>query len=372
MFNSGAMQRACVSVVAVLVLLLCACSGGGGGSTSIAGGVWSKFRHDVNNSGFGNGSVENNDGCLTSVPVDDGPPPLSPISASPAIGLNGTVYVGSEGGTLIAVDPSLNLRWKTTQCDTKGTPTASACSGTLGPFISSPAVYSNSRSGLTTVIAASEAGSVWLFDDTGTTAICTGCFRPTALDDAISGASFVSSPTFMTHPVTLDITGIFIGATVTHSGSTDPSGEIYALNSDGTLKWEYPRRGDPPIGTVTSSLAIGVGNILLFTTDDGNLYALTANGDRKWTFPIGTGSTTGLRLFDPSPLTASLVYATAAGQIIALTPDGGLSWRSPPTPGDDFAASLAIGNQPEITATPLPPSVPTPTPSSGTTPTITP
>lgn len=366
--------------------------------------MWSKFRHDVGNSGLGDGSVEGNGGCIKSVQGDDGSTPAA-ISGSPVLGLDGSIYVGTEGGTLVSTDSRLNVRWRVTQCNTMGTPAAMQCSGLpLGPFVSSPVVYKNTRSNITSVVAADENGSLWIFNDSGSMPTCTACFNPIGLrcsaaapacpsgescsdsagapcvaasttctcktDPTITGTSFLSSPTFLTNAVTLEISGVFIGATVVRG--TNRSGVIYAVNPDGSLKWQYPQLGGPPIGTVTSSLAIGVGGLLLFSTDDGTLYALTSTGELKWTFPIGAVRTTNLRLFDPSPLTSTNVYASAAGQIIAVTPDGNLAWRSPPTPGDDFAASLAIGNQADITPTPLPPGVPTPTPSSGTSSTTTP
>lgn len=398
------MHRSSRCVFLLSIVFLCACSGGGGGTSVTGGAVWSKFRHDVGNSGLGDGSVEGNGGCIKSVQGDDGSTPAA-ISGSPVLGLDGSIYVGTEGGTLVSTDSRLNVRWRVTQCNTMGTPAAMQCSGLpLGPFVSSPVVYKNTRSNITSVVAADENGSLWIFNDSGSMPTCTACFNPIGLrcsaaapacpsgescsdsagapcvaasttctcktDPTITGTSFLSSPTFLTNAVTLEISGVFIGATVVRG--TNRSGVIYAVNPDGSLKWQYPQLGGPPIGTVTSSLAIGVGGLLLFSTDDGTLYALTSTGGLKWTFPIGAVRTTNLRLFDPSPLTSTNVYASAAGQIIAVTPDGNLAWRSPPTPGDDFAASLAIGNQADITPTPLPPGVPTPTPSSGTSSTTTP
>jgi outer membrane protein assembly factor BamB len=365
-----------VRLLVALLPVFCACSGGGGSTTLLRNPAWPKFRHDLNNTGQAVGSVEDNSTSINFVPVDlalgqETTP--SAVSASPAISLDGNVYIGSEGGTLLAVNSDLSLRWRVTQCAISN---CGQCSGPgLGKLISSPAIYTQNN--VTTVIAASTNGCLFAFQDDGSAATCIGCFRPMDVDGSITAAEFRSSPTYTIHPVTLDLTGIFIGASIQRSGSDTWGGKFYALNRDGTLKWQFPSSGD--IGPITSSAAfglgvqppIGSGDALHFTTDDGTLYTLTGSGQVRWEVKISDGTDTSLP-FGPSPATGRLVYAvTTDGEIVAIPPDGTTaSWRLS-LPDETFAASMALGNQavvtptsPPIDATPTRPEVkPTVTPT---------
>ena len=356
------------------------CSGGGS-VTAPPGPAWEKFRHEINNSGQGSGSVVRNPGgtptpvvILWSTSLDG-----APISASAAIGQDRTIYVGSEGGTLAALNSDGTIHWMMTSCSicpaAAPTPTPSATSttatttGNLGALISSPATYTNGTH--TSVFVGSTNGSLFAFEFDGTNSpTCTVCFQPV---DPPASASFVSSPTFMVNTATANVGGIFVGATVTDGGS-GVFGKVYAVNADGSLKWEFPRPGDTAIGPITSSPAFGVGNTLFVTTDDGVLYALTLDGALKWKAELA--STTDGPLA-PSPLVnASTVITSAAnGVILALNPDGTFHWRVDAlstSPDDGFANSLAVGN-PAETPTPTP-TIGTPPPQvSGTaTPTLTP
>ncbi len=349
--------------------------------------MWPKFRHDFSNTGNQpSGSVESIATTVKAVQVDAGQP--SAISASPAITLGGSVYVGSESGTLLATDANLNVKWRVTSCTQPPPPatpipaTCDLCAGPgLGPLVSSPAVYTQPQTSVTTIVVASENGCVYGFQDEGTTASCVACFRPMDYDSGITAASFVSSPTFAVNPATLNLTGFFIGATLDRQAAEE--GRLYAINTDSSLKWEFPSSSVPPaIGPITSSPAFGTGGSLYFTTDDASLYALTANGTLQWRLPAPThapGSPTpvgipsltptpepcppGLSLpFAPSPLTANVIYVPTTGDgIFAIPPDGTISWQLS-VPNEVLAASLAIGAQGEYTPTPLPAGTPSPTP----------
>jgi outer membrane protein assembly factor BamB len=344
--------------VIVLVLALAAvagCSGGGGSTPTTPGPAWEKFRHDLSNSGQGSGVVvKNPDGIPTSVDIlwstsiDPAPsaptdPTPSAISASPAIGLNGTIFIGSEGGTLAAINPDGSTMWKTDSC--------SAClprTAQLGALMSSPAVYTNGAH--TSVFVGSMNGSLYAFEFDGSNfPVCTVCFQPTDLPTG-AVAAFVSSPTFTINGATANVAGIFVGAKI-----TDQSGELYALNTDGSLKWQYPRTGATPIGAITSSPAFGLGSTLYFTTDDGVLYALTPDGGFKWTAEFPSGVDVALA---PSALVnaSSVITSSANGVVLALNPDGSSRWRI--DVGEGFANCLALG---VAAATPTP----TPTPTVG-------
>jgi outer membrane protein assembly factor BamB len=364
-------------VVLVLALAVVAgCSGGGGGSSSIPPSAsWQKFRHDVGNTGQGGGAVVRNPGStptpvaiLWSTTLDN-----SPISASPAIGIDNIIFIGSEGGTLAALNPSDgSSTWPSfvSSCDACACPETS---GGLGPLISSPAVYTNNFNSQTSVFVGSTNGSLYGFDFTGNNPpACVFCFQPACTDGTLTAASFASSPSFTINPATLNVAAVFIGATVTDdSGAT--SGRLYALNANGTVQWQYPKPGAPRIGPITSSPAISASNTVYFTTDksttdEGFLYAFTVSSDFLWRTELAGGAALPLA---PSPVAnASHIFASSPnGVILALNTDGSFSWdldAPSDDPGDGLANSLAVGAA-ALTPTPIG----TPTPES-LTPTLTP
>jgi outer membrane protein assembly factor BamB len=364
--KSGAMNVARVLSVALPLLALCACSGGGGSGSAVASASWPKFRHDSNNTGSSSGVVGTGTLSVTwSVQVDASAP--RPISSSPAVAQDGTIYVGSEGGTLAAVNSDGTIKWRATSCANGGT----VCGATtLGALVSSPAVYT--LNGETTVMIGSTDGRLFIFQDDGGSPSC-NCFRPAA------AAHFVSSPTFVINPTTLAIEGIFIGATI----DTDQGrrGKLYAVNADGSQRWEFPRTTAAPIGPITSSPALGQGTMLYFTaadteTDDqaakDNLYAVTSSGALAWRSPIGN-------VVDPtvpgapasSPLVQTQIYiATADGNIFSINPgNGSPRWRVRPMLSSDdeiLISSMAFG-VPALTPTPESTGIPTSTPPGGVT-----
>src|SRR5579862_804324 len=214
--------------LAVLVLALAVeagCTGGGGGSSSPPAVPWEKFRQDLGNNGQAVAGVIKNPG---STPTPDAilwaktidPPGSTPsmISASPAIDLNSILYIGSEGGTLAALNLSDgSSAWPSSvrSCSacTILPPSCAPTGDGLGRLTSSPAVYITNN--MTNVFVGSEDGSVYAFQFSGNNAPnCLFCFRPTCYEPLMS-ASFVSSPSFTINSATTNVAGVFIGATLT-------------------------------------------------------------------------------------------------------------------------------------------------------------
>jgi outer membrane protein assembly factor BamB len=379
------------SLRALLVLslaVLCGCSGGGGGTTTAAA-PWEKFRHDSGNTGQGSGAVGNTKppGTPRTLSIDG-----QPILSSPAIALDGTVYVGTgdpatgmPAGTLAAVDPtSLTIKWKRNTCE--------ACPSNqqqIGPLIASPAVFTLNNQ--KTILIGSMTGQLLSFTDDGTNnPVCTVCFEPAAAsfgNGATISSHFVASPTFRTNSATAALATIFAAATVevARGSATQTLGKLYALNSDGSLQWQFPQPNDPEtIGAITASPVLGVGGTLLFTAGD-SLYALGTDGAFLWRcgglgcggFPFGAIADTSAP-FASSPAVSSLIYvataatATAAGAIFAIGPDGNFAWRVTSPDGSGFVASVAVGIQAATTPTATPTVPVTPTLRPGEIPTATP
>jgi outer membrane protein assembly factor BamB len=386
--KSHAMKIARVVLTVLPLLGVYACSGGGGGSSAPPGPAWPKFRHDASNSGQGNGVIESStpqikwqtqiDPTTTPNPISASPAPTpkpKPISASAAIDANGTIYVATEGGTLASLNPATgDMYWSVTSCQlVTGAPIfcpdAVTHPQSLGPLISSPAFYNYNS--LNYVFLGSANGFVYMFQDNGTTRTCAACFQPTAahVGSVPLASRFISSPTFTISPLTGAVSSVIIGAAidVSEGGTTRTIGQMYALNTDGSLIWQFPKAGEQAIGAITSSPALGAANAVSFTTDDGYLYSLAEDGVFKWRFHIGTVKDPAI-LFRPSPLTSNLIFApTTDGQIFAIDPDGSFRWSASSPKREGFLSSLAVG-VPAVTTPTVTPSVPpTPTPPPGAT-----
>jgi len=194
------------------------------------------------------------------------------IHSSPAIGPDGTIYVGSYDGNLYALNPDVRPKWKFQTGDQIRSSAAVGSDGT---------VYIGSWDGY--VYAIEPDGKLkWKFQTQNK--IC------------------ASTPS--------------IGADNTiYVGSFD--NYLYAINSDGKLKWRF--KSDGGIG---SSPTLSTDGTLYFTSHDGYLYAIDLNVKLKWKFSIGDTWCSPSIGFD------NVVYVgNIAGVVYCITPDGKLKWK---------------------------------------------
>ncbi|WP_231589806.1 PKD domain-containing protein [Methanosarcina siciliae] len=109
---------------------------------------------------------------------------------------------------------------------------------------------------------------------------------------------------------------------------------LYALNSDGTLKWKYTTEG----GRIKSSPTIGSdGTIYFGNYDDYKVYALNSNGTQKWMYTTG-------RQIESAPTIGSdgtIYIGSNDNNLYALNSDGTLKWTY--TAGSKIYSSPAIG-----------------------------
>ncbi len=151
---------------------------------------------------------------------------------------------------------------------------------------------------------------------------------------------------------------VYIGVEVGASTSPTQSGQLFAINPNGTLKWSLPMPdwvdATPAIGSdgtlyfggwdgkfqaiapdrtvkwtfsaggfIASSAAIGADGTVYFGAGNGNLYALTPGGALKWFFPTGDW-------IDSSPAIGpdgTIFFGSWDKNIYALRPDGTLRWK---------------------------------------------
>jgi len=194
------------------------------------------------------------------------------IYSSPAVGSDGTVYVGSADYYLYALNPYGTLKWRF---------------GAMDWVDSSPALGSDG-----TIYAGSYDGYLYALNPNGT---LKWKYRT---DNGIFSSPALGSD-----------------GTV-YAGSGD--NYLYALNPVGTLKWKY-KTGD----FVGSSPAVGSDNTIYVGSDDSYLYALDSKGALKWRYKTGNyiGSS-------PAIGSDSTIYVGSADSLFyALNHNGTLKWK---------------------------------------------
>jgi len=159
------------------------------------------------------------------------------LSISPAIGGDGTIYVGSGDGFLYALYPSGGLKWRYE---------------TEGGVSSSPAIGADG-----TVYVGSDDDYLYAINPDGTLK-----WRYETGDYVRSSPAIGSDGT------------IYVGSYDNH---------LYAINSDGTLKWLYEMGED-----IYSSPAIGADGTVYVGSNDHYFYAVNPDGTLKWRYETGS------------------------------------------------------------------------------------
>ena len=212
--------------------------------------------------------------------------PLGFTDSSPAIGNDGTIYVGSFDQKLWAIDSNGLPRWQfRTGSEIKSSPAIGA-DGTIYFGCRDRRFYAVSL----------EGKLKWAF---------------------LTGAWVDSSPA--------------LGRDGTiYFGSWDKN--FYALNPDGTLKWKFETTGE-----IDSSPAVGADETIYFGSHDKKLYALAPDGRKRWEYV-----TDGPIISSPALNGAGVIYFTSLdGFCYALNADGSLRWRL--QTGGATASSPVIG-----------------------------
>jgi len=219
------------------------------------------------------------------------------IYSSPAIGADGTIYVGCEAGALYAINPDGTLKW---------------AFQTGGYIYSSPAIGTDG-----TIYAASGSGKFYAINPDGSLKWET---------ERLGSQDFASSPA--------------IGADGTIYVGTDFNVKLYAFNPDGTVKWAYQAGG----GYIVSSPGIGYGGEIYVGSEDGNLYAINPDGTLKWTYQTG-----GCIGASPVIGTDGTIYVAdghwwkpGEAKLHAINLDGTLKWAYS-IGGDEALCSASIG-----------------------------
>lgn len=214
--------------------------------------------------------------------------PLTAILSSPAIGPDGTIYVTTTAGKLVAVAADGSAaKWTATTNDTLGSSPAIATDGTIYVGSSDGKLYAFGPDG----------AMKWAF--------------PT-------GAAITGSPAVG-------------GDETVYVGSTD--GKLYAVGPDGTQRWVYAAGA-----AINGAPSVRAG-VVYVGSDDKKLHAVaTPTGVGKWTF-----DTLGAVATPVVGVDGTVYVGSTDGKLYALTPSGLLFFavnakgriRSAPALGDD-------------------------------------
>jgi len=205
---------------------------------------------------------------------------FSNVDSTPAIGPDGTIYVGSWDGNFYAITPNGYLKWEYSP-------------GQPGYVVdSSPAVGSD--------------GTIYFGDSN----LNLYALKP---DGSLKWKYGGISP-YATSPAIGPDGTIYIGG----YDCCEKFGSIHAINPDGTRKWVYSTPGE-----VKSSPAISTGGTIYVGSVDHNLYAINPGGTLKWNFTTGDAITSSPAI----GLGGTIYVGSYDGQLYAINPDGSLKWK---------------------------------------------
>jgi outer membrane protein assembly factor BamB len=305
------------------------------------------------------------------------------LANSPAIGADGSIYLGSLDGNLYALDRGGSEMWAVTFGQVSGVPALSQ-EGVIYIGLASPVeemFYALNRDGSVAwtyhlegyIVESSPIvgpeGTVYLAANNPQTAggqvIALG-------GDGSEVWSFDASSRIPFSPALGPEGTLYVGAR---------NGNLYALNPDGTLKWQSPLGSidssaavgsegtiylgaasnyqalsqddgsqlwafSPVDGQADSTPALGAGGRVYLTSNSNEIYALNPDGTVAWTFTADAEGEREVHFSSPVTIDGALVlYAgTREGELFAVNPDGTLRWRSFLPEGGMVLVGPAIGN----------------------------
>ena len=209
------------------------------------------------------------------------------VTSSPAIGIDKTIYVGSEDSKLYAINPDGTKKWEF--------PTG-------GAIVSSPAIGMEG-----TIFVGSFDCKLYAINSNGTKKW-----------EFLTGDIISLSPA--------------IGADGTiYICAYDR--KLYAINPNGTKKWEYFINAN-----YQSSPTIGIDGTIYLASDDKKIHAVDPEGNKKWDFVTGGNSNA---FSSPVIGIDGTIYVGLDNfKLYAINSDGSKKW--------EFAALLYIISSPAI------------------------
>jgi len=253
------------------------------------------------------------------------------IYSSPAIGSDGTIYVGSDDSTLYAINPNGMQKW---------------AFNTGGKIFSTPAIISDG-----TIYVGCENGNLYAINPNGTKkwSLSISPNNEIVSSPAIAGDEtiYIGSQDNKLYAINPDGTQkwtIATGGAIKSCPAIGSDGTIYvgcddtklyAINPDGTQKWAF-NTGDG----IFSSPAIGFDGTIFVGCEDYNLYAINPDGTKKWSFLLNNEI-----ISSPAIGSDGTIYIGGEdGNLYAINPNGTKKWSLSISPNNEIVSSPAIGS----------------------------
>lgn len=228
----------------------------------------------------------------------------------PVLDLDGTVYVGSVGGRLVALTAEGELKWETKVEGDIRTPTigkeALYCGAS--PFV----LYAFDKKGKKLWECRPE-GQVPLYE--GLSNWANSLHYPSIGDD---GTIYVGSIPYHGYTST--------GQTIP-GYSVNTKGKLYAVSPQGKILWSYqPQIAGTDI-LIVFTPSIGRDGTLYCGTSHWRVLAVNREGNLIWEFNAEQAANVCPTLYSPSIGKDGLLYvAGSSGQLFCLQPDGTQKW----------------------------------------------
>ena len=248
------------------------------------------------------------------------------VNSSPALSVDGTVYVGSDDGKLYAINPDGTQRWTFTTGQMISSSPAICADGTVYVGSLDSKLYAINPNGTQrwTFTTGNSINSSPVLGADGTVYIGSEDKKLYAINpDGTQRWTFTTGGDIYSSPA-LSVDGtVYIGA---------GDRKLYAVNPDGTQRWTFTA-GD----LIYSSPAIGADGTVYVGSNDNKLYAINPDGTQRWAFTTGSSV-----LSSPALGTDGTVYVGSEdGNLYAIYPDGKQRWTF--TSGCQILSSPALG-----------------------------
>lgn len=335
-----------------------------GTSASLTSAPWPMFGHDCAHTGRSQFDTSANPGTVWGhylgivkwkLAIGGGSGGIDEACSSPAIGADGTIYIGSVDHNLYAVNPKGTQKWKF---------------ATAADVVSSPAIGADG-----TIYIGSGDNNLYAVNPDGTRkwAFTTGYVVYSSPTIGVDGTIYVGSGDNNFYAVNPDGSQKWKFATDSDVNSSpaiwrngtiydaDREGNLFAVNPNLTMtcgtrpntytcptqKWKFPigfaAFSSPAIGA-DGTIYVGSGYVG-HGGPDSQLYAINANGTQKWAFKIGSDEATS----SPAIGADGTIYIgdewlenhPDAGHLYAVNPDGTQKWAF--ATGGTVTSSPAIG-----------------------------
>src|SRR6266536_1494897 len=257
----------------------------------------------------------------------------------PVVGRDGTIYQGTFGRQLLALNPDGTTKWAVTVPSVVESTPAILADGRIC-FLAGGILY----------VVNPDGSFSWRFR-TG------GVFDEAAPAIGSDGTIYTAgySVMYALHPDgtlrwSYDVGQVITGAPAVTRGGVAyvPSGDLYALDPTGSLLWEWVHpRGSYGIG---GSPAVGADGTIYVNSFNPTVYAINPDGTTKWTYQADTCCTPDVPS-SPALGADGTIYFGATHynphpnvpSVFALNPDGTLKWQYDDPEGGYLRTPPAIG-----------------------------